>query len=115
MTNKLQRGLTISAILVGVFAMTSRSSSEAAPPGWSKLEVTLPASTELFPAGEGAAIANSQCVICHSADMVLTQPRRTQQQWVETINKMRTVYGAPVSSDQVDPLAAYFARVVASE
>ncbi len=82
-------------------------------PRWSKVTVTLPASTELFPAGEGASIANSQCLICHSAGMVLRQPPRTEAQWKETINKMRGSYGAPIPAEQVDTLAAYFVRVLA--
>lgn len=45
--------------------------------------------------------------------MVLHQPQRTQAQWRETINKMRSAYGAPIPVDQTDALAAYLARVVA--
>jgi cytochrome c5 len=90
------------------------SSSQAKPPTksdvqWSKVSVQLPMSAALFPAGEGAVIANSQCLICHSADMVLHQPSRTQEQWKDTINKMRTAYGAPLPAEQVDALAAYLA------
>jgi hypothetical protein len=47
--------------------------------------------------------------------MVLTQPQRTQAQWRDTINKMRTAYGAPIPADQVDAVAAYLSRVVARE
>jgi hypothetical protein len=41
--------------------------------------------------------------------MVLHQPSRTQEQWKDTINKMRTAYGAPLPAEQVDALAAYLA------
>jgi len=82
-------------------------------PQWSKVTVELPTSNTLFPAGEGQSIANSQCLICHSADMVLGQPARTQAQWKETINKMRSAYGAPLPAEQVDALATYLTRVVA--
>jgi mono/diheme cytochrome c family protein len=94
------------------------SSHEGAPhadPKWAKLSVELPTSTRQFPAGDGASIANSQCLICHSAGMVLTQPQRTQTQWQDTINKMRTAYGAPIPAEQVDSLAAYLTRVVSGE
>jgi len=76
-----------------------------------KVSVELPVSTALFPARAGADIANSQCLICHSADMVLYQPARTQDQWKETINKMRAVYGAPITADQIDALAAYLSEL----
>jgi mono/diheme cytochrome c family protein len=86
-----------------------------ADPQWSKVTVELPTSNTLFPAGEGQSIANSQCLICHSAGMVLRQPARTQAQWKETINKMRSAYGAPLPAEQVDALAAYLTRVVAAD
>src|SRR5260370_42201158 len=79
---------------------------------WSKVSVELPTSLTPFPAGEGAVIANAQCLICHSAGMVLRQPTRTQAQWKETINKMRSAYGAPIDAGQVDVLATYLTRVV---
>ena len=79
---------------------------------WSKVSVELPTSLTPFPAGEGAVIANAQCLICHSAGMVLRQPARTQEQWKETINKMRSAYGAPLPADQVDALAAYLSRLI---
>lgn len=72
-----------------------------------KVSVELPASKTLFPSGEGAAIANGQCLICHSAGMVLLQPALTQDQWISEINKMRNRYGAPLPADQVEPLARY--------
>ena len=73
-----------------------------AGPHWGKVSVELPASNTLFPAGEGQAVANAQCLICHSAGMVLRQPTRTQPQWTETIDKMRSAYGAPIAAAQVD-------------
>ena len=72
----------------------------------------LPTSATVFPAGEGADIANSQCLICHSVSMVLTQPALTPSQWQAIINKMRTVYGAPLPAEQVDGLSAYLAQLI---
>ena len=79
---------------------------------WGKVSVELPVSQTPFPAGEGSVIANAQCLICHSAGMVLRQPARTQEQWKETINKMRSAYGAPLPAGQVDALAAYLSRLI---
>jgi mono/diheme cytochrome c family protein len=74
---------------------------------WVKLSVELPASQTFFPPGNGADIANSQCLICHSAGMVLRQPALTQDEWAGEINKMRNSFGAPLPADQVAPLAKY--------
>ncbi|MEA3161741.1 MAG: hypothetical protein QOD95_3289 [Gammaproteobacteria bacterium] len=79
---------------------------------WSKVSVQMPASAAQFPGGKGAVIANSQCLMCHSEGMVSRQPARTQEQWKETINKMRTAYGAPLPAEQVDALAAYLSTLI---
>jgi mono/diheme cytochrome c family protein len=67
----------------------------------------MPTNYTAFPPGNGADIANGQCLICHSADMVLRQPPLTQDEWTGEINKMRNSFGAPLPADQVDALARY--------
>jgi cytochrome c5 len=104
-------GLLLAAVAPQLRAENT-ASSQAKPARqpevrWTKVNVQLPTSLAVFPAGRGADIANSQCLMCHSADMVLHQPTRTQEQWKDTINKMRTAYGAPLPAEQVDALAAY--------
>jgi mono/diheme cytochrome c family protein len=74
---------------------------------WAQVSVDMPTSYTAFPPGDGAEIANGQCVICHSADMVLRQPPLTQDEWTGEINKMRNSFGAPLPADQVDALALY--------
>jgi hypothetical protein len=91
-------------------AMGLRAQSHDSADRWNKVSVELPVSTELF-AGDGASIANAHCLTCHSVDMVLMQPPRTAQQWTDTINKMRTAYGAPIPSDRVGALALYLSRM----
>jgi mono/diheme cytochrome c family protein len=74
---------------------------------WTKVSVELPTSQALFPPGNGADIANGQCLICHSAGMVLRQPPLTQEEWTSEIDKMRNAFGAPLPADQVEVLAKY--------
>jgi hypothetical protein len=69
--------------------------------------VELPVSQTPSPAGEGSVIANAQCLICHSGGMILRQPARTQEQWKENINKMRSSYGPLLPAEQVDALSFY--------
>jgi mono/diheme cytochrome c family protein len=78
---------------------------------WAKVSVELPASQTLFPSGNGAVIANAQCLICHSAGMVLRQPPLTQDEWVGEINKMRNSFGAPLPAEQVEALAEYLLSI----
>jgi mono/diheme cytochrome c family protein len=96
-------------LLAGVPQLKAENpeSSQAQGPQWGKVAVELPTSRVLFPPGEGAELANSQCLRCHSADMVFLQPSRTRAEWKATIDKMRSAYGAPLPAEQVDTLAAY--------
>jgi hypothetical protein len=80
-------------------------------PGWAKVAVDLPTSETSFPAGKGAEIANAQCLICHSAGMVLHQPPLTLDEWAGEINKMRSSFGAPLPADEVRSLTRYLYRI----
>ena len=82
---------------------------------WAKVSVDLPTSQTLFPPGDGADMANGECLMCHSAGMVLRQPSLTQDEWVGEINKMRSAYGAPVPAEQVDALARYLYSISARQ
>ena len=83
--------------------------------GWAKVAVDLPTSETSFPAGKGADIANAQCLICHSAGMVLAQPPLTREEWADEINKMRNSFGAPLPPDQVEVLAKYLHSIDGSQ
>jgi ABC-type transport system substrate-binding protein len=89
---------------------TSATSTGSSASHWSNVSVDLPTSETSFPPGDGAELTG-QCLICHSAGMVLRQPPLTRDQWVGEINKMRTAYGAPLPADQVDRLADYLFRI----
>jgi len=78
---------------------------------WAIVRVELPGSDESFPRGVGADVAASQCLICHSAGMVLRQPPLTKDEWRAEIMKMRSAYGAPIPDDQVDGLSEYLQRI----
>ena len=78
---------------------------------WAIVSIELPAGDERFPPGNGADIASSQCLICHSAGMVLTQPPLKKDEWRAEIMKMRSVYGAPIPDDQVDGLLEYLTAI----
>jgi mono/diheme cytochrome c family protein len=75
------------------------------------VSVTFPDSRNVFPAGPGADIANTQCMICHSAGMVTRQPPLSFDQWKTEVEKMRTAYGAPLPEDQVEAVAKYLVGI----
>ena len=82
-----------------------------AAPAWSTINVELPISDIEFPPGADADLANVQCLICHSAGMVLRQPPLTKDQWRAEVVKMRAVFGALVPADQVEALTEYLYRI----
>lgn len=89
----------------------SAGKSDVAGRQWAIVKVEFPESDGPFPPGIGADIASSQCLICHSAGMILTQPPLKKDEWRAEITKMRTVYGAPIPEDQVDGLADYLKNI----
>jgi hypothetical protein len=102
-------------VFIAVAVVGHRAQVSANTPGaadarghrWEAVSVELPVSNEIFPPGAGAASAEGQCLICHSAGMVLRQPPLTKETWKAEIMKMRTAYGATVPLDEVDALAEY--------
>jgi cytochrome c5 len=92
-------------------ADSATGEKDAAPRQWAIVRVEFPASKETFPPGIGADIASSQCLICHSAGMVLTQPPLKKDEWRAEIMKMRSSYGAPIPEDQVDGLSEYLKNI----
>ncbi len=104
-------GIALATALTWPRVADSSAAAEKAATGpaqrWAKVSVDMPTSYAAFPPGDGADIANGQCLICHSADMVLRQPPLTEDEWTGEINKMRNSFGAPLPADQVDALARY--------
>jgi len=102
---------SIVATLVMASGVPASGKKDEASQRWAVVSVELPASDENFPPGIGADIATSQCLICHSAGMVLRQPPLTNEEWRAEIMKMRSVYGAPMPDDQVDRLLQYLKSI----
>lgn len=67
----------------------------------------LPPETARLKPGPGVELATGQCLICHSADYVGTQPKLTRTAWDATVKKMREKYGAPIQPDQTNALVNY--------
>ena len=71
------------------------AAAAAAPLSLQSVEVSLPDDETQF-ADPDADLLNASCTACHSPAMVLLQPRMNAAQWAESVNKMRTVYKAPI-------------------
>jgi len=78
-------------------------------------KLSLPPDNPGFKAGPGSEIAMVQCVLCHSADYVSTQPRLPRAAWKANVLKMRDKYGAPLPDDKVEALVDYLVKTYGVE
>ncbi len=69
------------------------------------LEVVLPDDEAMF-TGPDADLLNANCLACHSAGMVLLQPKMTEQEWAHSVAKMRAIYKAPIEDADAERLPA---------
>ncbi len=60
------------------------------------VSVELPTSDITFPGGAAADAINANCLACHSAGMVLTQPNLTRAAWAAEVDKMIHAFQAPI-------------------
>lgn len=58
-----------------------------------------------LPNGKGKEVAESGCLPCHSADLIVQQ-RLTEKQWIATVDKM-VRWGAIVSDEEKPELIRY--------
>jgi cytochrome c553 len=75
----------------------------------SSVNVKLPAGENLFPGGRRADAINNDCLLCHSAGMVLDQAKLSRAQWRDEIEKMRTAYKAPFAAEDIPAILDYLA------
>ncbi|MBI3952111.1 MAG: cytochrome c [Acidobacteria bacterium] len=62
--------------------------------------------SELAP-GEGQALVNTYCQVCHSVTYITMQPPLSAAAWEATVNKMINTYGAYIPEDAAKQIIAY--------
>lgn len=69
----------------------------------------------IAPEGDAdAQLVQANCLACHSASMIAYQPSMDAQHWAAEVDKMRSVYKAPVSEEDARRLPAILARLQAA-
>jgi hypothetical protein len=94
------------AFLISAFGLASVTALLQA----AETSFILPAEIVRLKPGPGVELVNAQCLLCHSADYISTQPRLTDAQWKAVVSKMREKYGAPIATNKVDELVKYLAE-----
>ena len=105
----------IPSALVAVAALAPLPAHAADKPAFKSVNVDLPAGDRMFPERPGSEAANNNCLACHSAGMVLTQPALSKAQWHEEVEKMRNAYKAPIDPKDVDPIVDYLAGLAGAK
>jgi cytochrome c5 len=93
--------------LIAVASLAPPDVHAADKPVLKSVNVDLPSGDRMFPNGPGSEAANNNCLACHSAGMVLTQPALSKAEWRSEVEKMRNAYKAPIEAADVDALVDY--------
>ena len=73
--------------------------------------IVLPHYEPVFPPGPGRKDFVTACVVCHSPRYITMQPRFSRTTWLSEVNKMKDVYGAHISDEQVQKITAYLVSI----
>jgi mono/diheme cytochrome c family protein len=69
--------------------------------------IVMPHDEPVFPPGRGRGEFVTACVVCHSPRYITMQPRFSRTTWLGEVKKMKDVYGAHISDEQVLTITDY--------
>ncbi len=75
------------------------------------VNVKFPRSDSTFSGGRGADAINNDCLLCHSAGMVLDQAKLSRAEWQTEVDKMRDSYKAPFAAEDIPAIVDYLVNV----
>jgi len=99
------------ATVIAIAALTPLGAHAADKLMFKSVNVDLPTGDRMFPERPGAEVVNNNCLACHSAGMVLTQPALSKEQWHAEVEKMRTAYKAPIDPKDVETIVNYLVTI----
>src|SRR6266850_7275427 len=73
--------------------------------------IVMPHDEPVFPPGPGRDEFVTACVVCHSPRYITMQPRFSQATWLSEVKKMKDVYGAHISDEQVLRITDYLVSI----
>ena len=102
--------ITLLASFLVIFATAGETLAQ-------KKSIDLPnddAMAQLKP-GPGRDGVKNNCAICHSTDYIVRRPRMDANKWKAEVEKMRALFGAPVSAADAKAIVDYLVRNYGSE
>ena len=107
MTKRIKRTGVLAALATAALAAGMTAATLAKPVSYA---LPTESSTLKKTAEPGFARVEQVCVTCHSRDYITTQPRgKGKEFWTAEVNKMVTVYAAPIQEPDRAVIAEYLA------
>jgi cytochrome c553 len=75
------------------------------------VSTNFPRSDSTFLGGAEADAINNDCLICHSAGMVLDQASLSRAEWQGEVEKMRDIFKAPFAAQDIPAIVDYLANL----
>lgn len=106
---------------VVMIAVAARSQQPAANASAAKADsnpvhkIELPDYSPEPPPGPHVDVYTNNCLLCHSARYVLTQPRFSKAVWTAEVKKMVASYGASISPHDQELIVEYLVAVRGTE
>lgn len=98
------------------FVLLAACKREPPPPSSHVRTLVLPAETPVnLPEGEGRAETMASCGVCHTPRYIENQPRFSRKVWQATVDKMKNVYGAPVTPEAAPKIVSYLVAAHGTE
>jgi mono/diheme cytochrome c family protein len=100
----------ISRLLLAVATLTAASAAVA-------LDITPPPETAAYRPSNlpGYQLAQRNCMTCHSAQYVATQPPSSRTYWEATVKKMKKPFGAQFPDEDIPALVDYLSKTYGTE
>ena len=98
-----------------LFALVLAGCDRAPEVTFADAAITLPDDPLDLPPGAGREAVIANCTACHSPSMMLQQPRISRETWESIVDKMVTVYKAPVDEAAIPAIVDYFVAVQAAQ
>jgi cytochrome c5 len=104
--------VAIAVVACGLFAMRRAvvaADAPAKPSG--NVSIDLPMIPAALPDGPGKETVAATCVMCHTTRYITMQPPFTRAAWQANVDKMRKVFGAPMSDAQAAEVVNYLVAI----
>jgi cytochrome c5 len=75
------------------------------------VSITLPAVDAPLPDAPGKQTITAACVMCHTTRYITMQPKVSRAAWTANVDKMRKVFGAPMSDAQAAEAVDYLVAI----